>query len=163
MYFFFFNLISLLNVECIKMISIFKLTKCMRPNIFLNNSFLMIGLPKRTFNGAILYMHTYKQIRLRNNIPLTVPKKNSFFLNICKYLAPAVRSYSSKFNQEGGKYLVKHDPVEKEFSLEIAGLGTARITFERQNELIILRHTEVPNKLGGRGIGKILVKVRRPS
>lgn len=56
---------------------------------------------------------------------------------------------------------VKHDPDGRKFCIDINGVGSAYLEYERKNDLMILKHTDVPSELGGRGIGKVLAKVRR--
>ena len=145
------------------MISTLNIAKFLRHNVFGNNTFMTIRFSERISTRSFMYMHTYKISGFSSSFPVAVIEYKRFSINVFKCLAPAVRSYSSDFNQEHGEHLiVKHDPVGKEFLSEVAGLGVARITFERHGQLVILKHTDVPNQLSGLGIGKILAKVRWP-
>ncbi len=54
--------------------------------------------------------------------------------------------------------MIHHDAAKRRYSLVIEGVE-AYLTYERpRNGLIHITHTIVPDKIGGRGIGKRLVK-----
>lgn len=53
---------------------------------------------------------------------------------------------------------VKHDTESRRFYIDVKDVGCAYLQYDRKDQLIKLMHTEVPDDLGGRGIGKILAK-----
>jgi predicted GNAT family acetyltransferase len=54
-------------------------------------------------------------------------------------------------------YELKNNRINKQFEFQIDGL-VAKLEYIRANDRIFLTHTEVPDQLGGRGIGSKLVK-----
>lgn len=70
---------------------------------------------------------------------------------------------ASDLAASGEAFIVNHDLDGERFYIDIPGVGTADIDYERRDQLLIFKHTTVPSELGGRGLGKILAKVRRYS
>lgn len=64
------------------------------------------------------------------------------------------------FSTTGYQQNVQHDRENKRFFIEIQNVGTAYLEYDLDDKLIKLMHTTVPTALGGRGLGKILAKVR---
>ena len=54
---------------------------------------------------------------------------------------------------------VVHDSKKMVFVLPVEG-HQAEIVYSKKGPVIVLEHTEVPEALNGRGVGKILAKVR---
>lgn len=54
--------------------------------------------------------------------------------------------------------IVDHDTRRKQFFIEL-DRGNAFISYNRSGDVMHLEHTEVPQALSGRGIGKVLAKV----
>jgi predicted GNAT family acetyltransferase len=52
---------------------------------------------------------------------------------------------------------VVDQPEQERFVLEWNGT-TARLEYEARDDRLVLLHTEVPEQLGGRGVGGLLVK-----
>lgn len=105
-----------------------------------------------------------KRMHHLNTCSVTIPKclmeaKRSF-LSVSKSSNPAVKNLSSKIKEFNVKDLVvKHDPASMEFFIEVTDDDIARLKYERRDQLLTLKHTDVPDQLGGQGIGKLLAKV----
>jgi predicted GNAT family acetyltransferase len=52
---------------------------------------------------------------------------------------------------------VTDNPAESRFELEVDG-HLAQLVYRRRADRLILVHTEVPDELGGRGLGGVLVR-----
>lgn len=107
------------------------------------NQVLSCGF-KESFNNRTYHLYTLKKNLMAET-------------NLVKNLQ-AVQNFSTANVDE---LIVKHYPDGGKFCVEIDGVGSAYLEYERKNDLVIIKHTEVPSELGGRGIGKVLAKVRR--